>query len=130
MPNYFSNLEKQQYINLTTFRKTGVGVTTPVWFAQDGDCVYVMTQPIAGKAKRIRNNPRVEVAPSDMKGTPLGAAVAAQAKIVEGDEAKFAEKTISKKYGLMYSIINFTNRLRGAPETGQRVFIKITPAAS
>ena len=45
---------KKQYLNLETFRKNGDGVKTPVWFAQEGESLYVMTIPTSGKAKRIR----------------------------------------------------------------------------
>jgi PPOX class probable F420-dependent enzyme len=52
----------RKYISLTTFRKNGVKVATPVWFGEDGDKLYVMTLSKMGKTKRIRNNPRVTVA--------------------------------------------------------------------
>lgn len=125
MAQYFSNLKNQQFINLTTFRKTGVAVTTPVWFAQDGERLYVTTNESAGKAKRIRNNPRVEIAPSDMRGKPLGdaPAVQAQARILQDDEASAAEKSLKKKYGLQYSMFGVANR-------NVRIFIEITPPKS
>ena len=62
----------QKYISLTTFRKNGVGVSTPVWFGEDGDKLYVMTRSDMGKAKRIRNNPRVRVAPCTIRGKVTG----------------------------------------------------------
>ncbi|MFM7677639.1 MAG: PPOX class F420-dependent oxidoreductase, partial [Roseiflexaceae bacterium] len=68
----FDALANQEFMNLITQRKSGADVATPVWFAQDGDRLYVMTGRTAGKVKRIRNNPRVQVAPSDRAGTPLG----------------------------------------------------------
>lgn len=118
--NYFSHLTKHQFINLTTFRKTGVAVSTPVWFAQDGNRLVITTDASSGKAKRIRNNPRVELAPSDMRGKPLGDKVQAQARILQGDEAKAAEKLLKKKYGLQYSMFGMANR-------NGRVFIEIIP---
>jgi PPOX class probable F420-dependent enzyme len=51
----FDQLTQQQYINLETFRKNGVGVKTSVWFVQDGDTIYVRTVANSGKVKRIRN---------------------------------------------------------------------------
>lgn len=53
---YFDN---HQYLNIETFRKSGVGVQTPVWFVRKGDALYVWTQANSGKAKRIHNNGRV-----------------------------------------------------------------------
>jgi len=54
-----SAIHGQKYISLTTFRKNGTPVATPVWFGEDGDKLYVMTRSDLGKAKRIRNNPQV-----------------------------------------------------------------------
>lgn len=53
----------QKYISLTTFRKNGAGVATPVWFGEEDGKLYVMTRSDMGKTKRIRNNPHVRVAP-------------------------------------------------------------------
>jgi PPOX class probable F420-dependent enzyme len=58
----FDALANQQFMNLITQRKSGADVATPVWFAQDDNRLYVMTDRTAGKVKRIRNNPRVQVA--------------------------------------------------------------------
>ena len=63
----------QKYISLTTFRKTGEKVATPVWFGEDGDKLYVMTRSDMGKTKRIRNNPQVTVAPCTVRGKVTGA---------------------------------------------------------
>ena len=123
MSDYFPNLHKYKYINLTTFRKTGVAVTTPVWFAQEDERLVMTTDSSAGKLKRIRNNPRVEIAPSDMRGKPLGdaKAVQAQARILQGEEASTAEKLLKKKYGLQYSMFGLAGR------NSVRVFIEIAP---
>ena len=125
MSNYFSNLEKQKYMNLTTFRKTGAGVTTPVWFAQDGVGLVVITPANSGKAKRIRNNPRVQVGPSDVRGNSLGESVQAQARIMQGDETKHAEPLLAKKYGLRYQFFSLQWRLAGI----KHLLIEITPSA-
>ena len=123
--NYFSNLTKHQYINLVTYRKSGEGVGTPVWFAQDGNRLFVTTSPEAWKVKRIRKNPRVQVGPSDMGGKPLGAAVDAQARIMSGEECKVADKLLDAKYGLMYKAMRL--RARGSNNPNNSVFIEITP---
>lgn len=119
----FATLDGHNYMNLTTFRKTGVGVVTPVWFAEDGGRLYVMTQASAGKAKRIRNNGRVEVAPADRSGKPLGPAAPGQARLLSGAEADAANSLLSKKYGLMKRMFD----LMGIGRKNGRVFIEITP---
>ena len=87
MPGDFTHLRGRHYIDLVTFRKTGAGVHTPVWFAEADGRLYIFTRPDAGKMKRIRNNPRVEVAPSTMRGRPLGPHVAATARIASDQAA-------------------------------------------
>ena len=82
-----SQFAGEKYLNLETYRKNGKAVATPVWFAQDGGVLYIYSLADAGKVKRIRNNPRVRVAPCDMRGKLEGEWVEARARIVQGDEA-------------------------------------------
>ncbi len=93
-----SAIAGQKYISLTTFRKTGVGVPTPVWFGEDGDRLYVMTASRLGKAKRIRNNPQVKVAPCTVRGKVTGPESTATARILPPEEHKHARQTINRKY--------------------------------
>ena len=58
----------QRYISLATFRKNGAAVHTPVWFAEEGGKLYVMTSDTTGKYKRIRNNSQVRIAPCTIRG--------------------------------------------------------------
>ena len=124
----FATLRGRAYMNLTTFRKSGQGVVTPVWFAEDGQRLYVFTDQGAGKTKRIRNSGRVELAPSDGRGQPLGPAFAAQARILaETPAIQRAEELIARKYGWQLRLIRFVNRFRGA--TGP-AYLEITPAGA
>src|ERR1700746_1348985 len=76
----FTGFAGQKYLNLETFRKSGQGVKTPVWFAAEPSLkldsnearLYVYTVGVSGKVKRIRNNPGVTVAPCDMRGRLRG----------------------------------------------------------
>jgi uncharacterized protein len=113
MPDPIAQFANAKYLNLETFRKTGVGVRTPVWFAQEGDTFYVYTLPDAGKAKRIRNNPKVRVAPCDMRGNLRGAWVDARARICEGAEAARGQELLRQKYGWMKTVGDFFSRMRG-----------------
>ena len=89
----------QKYISLTTVRKNGVKVATPVWFGEDGDNLYVMTHSTMGKVKRIRNNPVVEVAPCTIRGKVTAPVVFfAQARILPPEEHVHARQTINRKY--------------------------------
>jgi hypothetical protein len=93
-----SPIAGQKYISLTTFRKTGAGVATPVWFGEDGDKLYVMTRSDMGKTKRIRNNPEVKVASSTIRGKVTGPEFAATARILPPEEHQHARQSINRKY--------------------------------
>jgi PPOX class probable F420-dependent enzyme len=93
-----TSIQGQKYISLTTFRKTGVGVATAVWFGEDDGKLYVMTRSDMGKTKRIRNNPQVRVAPCTMRGTVTGAEIAATARILPPEEHAQARRAINRKY--------------------------------
>jgi uncharacterized protein len=90
----------QKYISFGTFRKAGAKVATPVWFGEDGDKLYVMTRSDLGKAKRIRNNPNVTVAPCTVRGKVTGPEYPAVARILPAPEHARARQTINRKYWL------------------------------
>jgi PPOX class probable F420-dependent enzyme len=91
-------IQDQKYISLTTFRKTGVGVPTPVWFGEENGKLYVMTRGDMGKAKRIRNNPQVKVAPCTIRGKITGPEFPATARILPQEEHARARRSINRKY--------------------------------
>jgi len=91
-------IARQKYISLKTFRKSGAGVATPVWFGEEGDHLYVMTRSDMGKTKRIRNNPQVRAAPCTIRGTVTGAEFAATARILPVEEHARARQAINRKY--------------------------------
>ncbi len=93
-----SVIHGQKYISLTTFRKNGAGVATPVWFGEEGDRLYVMTRSDMGKTKRIRNNPRVRVAPCTIRGKVTGPEFDAMARITPPEEHTHARPVINRKY--------------------------------
>jgi len=114
--------DSSKYINLQTFRKTGVAVSTPVWFASDPmpssvPRFYVYTLPDSGKVKRIRNNPKVRIAPCNMRGDLRGAWVDATARICDADEVAKGQSLLNRKYGLMKRIGDFFSRMRGRVQT-------------
>jgi len=93
-----SAIRQQRYLSLTTFRKSGAGVTTPVWFGEDGDKLYIMTRSDMGKVKRIRNNPQVKVAPCTVRGKVTGPEFAASARVLTPQEHAHARQVINRKY--------------------------------
>ncbi len=110
---------------LTTYRRDGRPVGTPVSIAVDWDRAFVRTWDTAGKVKRIRNNPNVEIAPSTMRGKPTGPAIRARARILSGDESAHAARAIARKYPFLQGfLIPLLHRLRRY----QTVHIELTPA--
>ena len=95
-----SAIRGQKYISLTTFRKTGVGVPTPVWFGEEDEKLYVMTRSDMGKSKRIRNNPQVRVASCAIRGKVTGPEFAATARMLPPEDFLRARKTLTSKYWL------------------------------
>ena len=91
----------QPYLNLETFRRSGEGMKTPVWFVQEGEKFYIRTVAESGKVKRVRNNPRVNVAVCEADGRLTGAWVAGRGREVRGDPAVEAkvDRLLDAKYG-------------------------------
>src|SRR5580700_10116073 len=75
-------IQGQKYISLTTFRKSGAAVATPVWCGEQDDKLYVMTRTASRKSKRIRNNPPVLLAPCTTRRKIPGPEFAATARIL------------------------------------------------
>jgi uncharacterized protein len=120
MSDAVAQFANAKYFSLETFRKTGVGVRTPVWFAQDptpspGGTTrfYIYTLPETGKTKRIRNNPKVRINPCTMRGDLRGAWVDARARICIGDEVAKGQALLNQKYRLMKRIGDFFSSMRG-----------------
>jgi hypothetical protein len=110
----------QKYIALETFKKNGEGVKTPVWFVLHDGAFYVYTEADSWKVKRIRNNPRVRVAVSDMRGNVKGSWSEGTAATIEGEERLRADKLLDQKYFLK-KIFNFLSKIN----RHKRTMIKI-----
>jgi len=95
----------QRAVLLTSYRRDGTPVGTAVNMAVDGDRAFVRTPHRTGKVKRLRNNPNVEIAPSTFLGKPTGPAIRAQARLLSGDEAKYASGKLARKYRILQGIL-------------------------
>lgn len=123
----FTDLGREQYISLETFRKNGAGVKTPVWVVGEGDKLYVWTQRDSWKVKRIRNNSRVRLAKSDQRGTTSDEWVTAQAHVLDTPEERARmQQRLTRKYGLMARMFLLMGRLRGSSD--RQVVIEIQAA--
>jgi PPOX class probable F420-dependent enzyme len=114
MSDKYKCFEKQKYLNLETFRKSGMGVKTPVWFVQDGEVLFVRTASDSGKVKRIRNNSRVNIAPCRMDGALSGDWIPAVAREVnDPDIDRKVDKLLDRKYGLMKKLFSLAGGSNG-----------------
>jgi PPOX class probable F420-dependent enzyme len=105
-------LAAEKYVLLTTFRKDGRAVPTPVWAVRDGDALAVWTVSDAGKVKRIRRDGRVTVAPCDVRGNPRGEAVPAHATICDAAGTRRVRDLLKQKYRLIGRLSLLGSRLR------------------
>jgi uncharacterized protein len=90
---------------LTTYKRDGTPVATPVTIAVDGDRAYVRTWDNAWKAKRMRNNPAVLVAPSTVRGRATGPAMGARSRLLDGDEARRAARAITRRQPILQGVL-------------------------
>jgi uncharacterized protein len=99
-PTIPPEISGQRYISLATFRKNGTPVYTPVWFGEENGRLYVMTASKTGKAKRLRNNPEVRIAPSTMRGKVTGPEFSGRVHFLKPEEFQHAQNLIKAKYWL------------------------------
>ena len=92
------DISGQKYISLITFRNSGAAVPTPVWFAEQDGKLYVKTRNDSGKYKRIRNNPRVKIAPCNMRGKLTGPEFSGTARLLPVEQWQSAQKALNRKY--------------------------------
>lgn len=110
----FAPFARQRTVLLTTLRRDGTPVKTPVHIAIDGDRAFIRSWDTAGKIKRIRNNPQVTIAPCTARGRPTGPAVPARARILAGQESARAGRLLAGKYPILHGLlVPLGHRLRG-----------------
>lgn len=120
-----------KYLSVTSFKRDGTGVATPVWFVVDGRRLLVMTDPQSFKAKRIRRNPEVMIAPCTASGRLRDKPVRARAELLPDSELESTERSMARKYRidriLILPIYRALQRLRGAPVGRDEAVLAITP---
>jgi PPOX class probable F420-dependent enzyme len=108
----FDAFKDQWAILLTTYRRDGTPVGTPVSLVVDGDHAFLRSPGTGWKVKRMRRNPSVEVAPCTWRGRPTGPSMPALARPVEGEEARRAARALRRKHPVLQGIVvPLTHRL-------------------
>ena len=116
------SIADEKYVLITTFRKNGDAVPSPVWIVAlaDGKAGFT-TEDGSGKVKRIRNNSKVTLQPCNMKGTPKegSAVVDATAEVLLGADAEPVQAAVRKKYSVMtkmFKVGELWRKVRRKPE--------------
>lgn len=127
----FGALARETYLSLTTFRRDGTPVATPVWVvSDDGARLLVHTDATSGKVKRLRNNPKVRVAGCSSSGAIHGPVFDGEATLRDG--VSLVEELIGRKYGAMARLMGLVNGLQRLvhrrPKSASTTLV-ITPVA-
>ena len=112
-------LAAQKFVSLTTYKKNGDAVATPMWVGRDGDHLFVWTPADSAKIKRVRNDPRVTLVPCGRFGKPNNDAepVAGTAEVItEPATVRRLAEVIRHKYGLEYRVVTLIERLAARGE--------------
>ena len=119
-------MRDEKYCLLVTYRRSGEPVPTPVWFGLDAEGrLFVRTETEAAKVKRIRNNPRVRVAPATVRGKPVGPLAEASARVLDPAEHDRAERALRANYGLGRKIYE---GVATGPLSVPATYLEVTPA--
>ena len=116
-------LGSEKYVLLTTFRRDGRAVATPLWVVPDGAGLGFWTIRNSGKIKRIRNSGRVTVAACDLRGNPRGEAVEAQARLGDDADLRRVRAALARKYGLIGRLSLLGSRLRRGADGTQSIIV-------
>jgi uncharacterized protein len=119
---------RERYLSLTTFRRDGTPVATPVWFATlpDGR-LAVVTDATSGKVRRLTRYPRCTVAACDVRGRVHGEVLAARAEVVtDPDRMRAGLAALAARYGLQWRAFNATRRLRRVADHEGRAILLVS----
>jgi len=127
MADAVSALGDEKFVSLTTFKKDGGAVATPMWIGRDGDQLFFWTPADSWKAKRAKNNPRVTLVPCSRGGkvrdgaTPVDGAAEV---ITDPATVERLAGVIRRKYGVEFFIVTFIERIL-ARGTKPRLILRI-----
>ena len=124
-------LAHEKYLSLTTYRRDGSPVATPVWFVVDGQRLLVWTSAGSWKAKRLRRDPRVRIAACDFRGNVHGAAWDAMARFLPDAEGQRVQRLLLRRYPIARRLLSgftaLTGRLTRTPRE-QSAYLEIVLA--
>jgi uncharacterized protein len=98
-------LRDTKTILLTTYKKDGTPVPTPVSIAFDGERAFFRSYDKAWKTKRLRRNPDIQAAPATLRGQPVGPAIRARAILLDDDQARVAARALARRHRILQAIL-------------------------
>ncbi|HEY3998916.1 MAG TPA: PPOX class F420-dependent oxidoreductase [Candidatus Xenobia bacterium] len=107
------NWDDHRFVSLTTFKKSGEAVATPMWFVVISGKVCIYTSGASWKVRRLRNNPRATLAPCTAGAKLLGDACDVTARFLGGVEAEAVRVALRQRYGLQKAAVDVFSRLKG-----------------
>ncbi|SFF33863.1 PPOX class F420-dependent oxidoreductase [Streptomyces mirabilis] len=119
-------LASSKFLLITSYRKNGTGVATPVWVVRDGAALGAWTSADSWKVKRIRNRADVLVGPCDVRGNATGEQVPATAEILDPAATTRYRRLIAAKYGILGRLTLFGSRLRRGTDGTVGIRISLT----
>ena len=114
----------EKYLVIESYRKNGEPVRTPVWFIEHQGTLYVRTGKDTGKAKRIRRDANIRIAPCSGRGTPKAAWVEAEARPATDEEAQQTYRLLKQKYGLTFRLVELIRKRPGRKDKPAFLAIK------
>ncbi|MHC1559683.1 PPOX class F420-dependent oxidoreductase [Actinomycetospora sp. C-140] len=128
-----SALGDEEFVSLTTYRRSGEEVATPVWVARDGDALVVITAAGSGKVRRVRRDPRVLARPCTRRGTVAPDAPTAHGRaeiVAEPAAQEDPRRALAAKYGLQFRLVDLmalagkVTKLVGR-DPGERIILRL-----
>ena len=114
MVDAVAELGAQKFVSLTTYKRNGDAVATPMWVvAQDGRLAF-WTPSDSWKVKRARRDARVSVVACNRMGSvPDGAQpVSGHAEVLDGtDDVRRVRAAIKSKYGVVFTVVTLVERV-------------------
>jgi PPOX class probable F420-dependent enzyme len=98
-------LKDAKTILLTTYKRDGAAVSTPVSIAFDGDRAFFRSYDKTWKTKRLRRNPHAQAAPSTLRGEPTGLPIPVYATLLEGEQARVAARALSRRHRVLQAVL-------------------------
>jgi uncharacterized protein len=114
-------LGSAKYVSLTSYRRDGTPVATPVWVVRDGDHVAIWTNARAGKVKRVRRDPTATLARCTFRGKLLSEPVPVRAELMPAEDTGRVLDLISRKYGFSGRILVYRARRNPATAVAIRI---------